>query len=163
MPVIELTTSIDAPIERVFDLARSVDAHTASTSQSKERAVAGRTSGLMEENETVTWEATHFGVKQKLTVKVTRLNKPKEFEDEMISGAFSKLKHTHRFRTEKNHTIMSDRFEFEAPLGILGRLAEKLFLTRYMKSFLLKRNSELKEMAESNHWEQYLAPQTHEV
>jgi ligand-binding SRPBCC domain-containing protein len=158
MPVIELTTSIEAPIERVFDLARSVDAHTASTSQSKERAIAGRTSGLMEENETVTWEATHFAIKQKLTVKMTRLNKPKEFEDEMISGAFSKMKHTHSFRTEQNHTIMSDRFEFDAPLGILGRIAEKLFLTKYMKSFLLKRNSELKEMAESDHWEQYLKP-----
>jgi ligand-binding SRPBCC domain-containing protein len=159
MPVIELTTSIEAPIERVFDLARSVDAHTASTSQSKERAIAGRTSGLMEENETVTWEATHFGIKQKLTVKMTRLNKPKDFEDEMLSGAFSKMKHTHIFWTEKNHTIMSDRFEFEAPLGILGRIAEKLFLTRYMKSFLLKRNCELKDMAESDYWEQYLTTQ----
>ena len=98
-----------------------------------------------------------------LTVKMTRLTKSKEFEDEMISGAFSKMKHTHTFLTEKNHTIMSDRFEFEAPLGILGRLAEKLFLTRYIKSFLLKRNSELKEMAESNHWEQYLTPQAHEL
>ena len=66
MPVIELTTYIEAPIERVFDLARSVDAHTASTSQSKERAVAGRTSGLIEQDETVTWEATHFGIKQSL-------------------------------------------------------------------------------------------------
>ena len=117
----------------------------------------------MKENETVTWEATHFGGKQKLTVKMTRVNKPIEFEDEMISGAFSKMKHTHTFRTEMNHTIMSDRFDFEAPLGILGRFAEKLFLTRYMKSFLLKRNSELKEMAESDHWEQYLATQQNEA
>ena len=156
MPVIELTTSIRAPIERVFDLARSIDAHTASASQSKEKAVAGRISGLMEENEMVTWEATHFGIKQKLTVKMTLMNKPKEFEDEMISGAFSKLKHKHTFECQEDHTIMSDRLEFEAPLGRLGRLAEKLFLTRYMKSFLLKRNSELKKMAESDHWEHYL-------
>ncbi len=156
MPVIELTTRIEAPIERVFDLARSIGAHTASTSQSNERAVAGKTSGLIEENEIVTWEAVHFGIKQKLTVRMTYLIKPKEFEDEMLSGVFSKMKHRHTFRAEGNRTIMFDRFEFEAPLGIFGRLAENVFLTKYMKSFLLKRNSALKVMAESNGWKQYL-------
>ncbi len=48
MPLIELSTGIRAPIERVFDLARSIDAHVASTGQTRERAVAGRTSGLIE-------------------------------------------------------------------------------------------------------------------
>jgi hypothetical protein len=40
MPVIELSTSISAPVERVFDLARSIDLHTNSTSSTGERAVA---------------------------------------------------------------------------------------------------------------------------
>ncbi|PXA02846.1 cell division protein [Coraliomargarita sinensis] len=159
MAVIELTTQINAPIERVFDLARSIDAHTASTSQSKERAVAGKTEGLMELDDTVTWEATHFGVKQKLTVRMTILNRPKVFEDEMTKGAFSKMKHTHLFKEKESRTEMSDRFEFEAPLGILGRLAEKMFLTNYMKAFLRKRNEELKQMAESGNWEQFLPQQ----
>ncbi|MEM7791306.1 MAG: SRPBCC family protein [Verrucomicrobiota bacterium] len=159
MAVIELTTQINAPVERVFDLARSIDAHTASTSQTKERAVAGRTSGLMEQNETVTWEATHFGVKQKLTVRMTIVERPEVFEDEMIDGAFSKMKHTHRFKEKEDGTQMSDRFEFKAPLGILGRLVEKIFLTNYMKAFLIKRNEELKRMAESDLWKQFLSKQ----
>ena len=163
MTVIELTTQINAPIERVFDLARSIDAHTASTSQSKERAVAGRKEGLMEQNETVTWEATHFGVKQKLTARMTTLEKPKVFIDEMTKGAFSIMKHTHRFKEKENGTEMSDRFEFEAPLGTLGLLAEKLFLKKYMKSFLLKRNKGLKQMAESDIWKQFLPQQAEQV
>ena len=110
----------------------------------------------MEQDETVTWEATHFAVKQKLTVRMTILDRPRVFEDEMTKGAFSKMKHTHQFKEKENGTEMSDRFEFEAPLGILGILAEKMFLTKYMKSFLLKRNEELKQMAESDIWKQFL-------
>ena len=128
----------------------------ASTSQSKEIAVAGRTTGLMEESELVTWEATHFGIKQKLTVKMTSLNKPTMFEDEMISGAFSSMKHRHSFRESKSGTEMTDRFEFRAPLGILGKIAEIIFLKKYMESFIMKRNAELKHMAESNQWKDFI-------
>jgi ligand-binding SRPBCC domain-containing protein len=162
MALIQLTTRIAAPAERVFDLARSIDAHMASTSQSGERAIEGRTSGLIEEGETVTWEATHFGVKQRLKVKMTKVERPFVFEDEMVSGAFSSMSHQHRFEEKNGETEMSDRFEFQAPLGFLGRIAETLFLTKYMKSFLKKRNEELKEMAESDLWQKYINKKAHQ-
>lgn len=88
MPTLHLRTLINAPIERVFDLARSIDAHMASTSQTREKAISGRTSGLIEQGETVTWEATHFGIRQQLSVRITQMDRPYHFEDEMISGAF---------------------------------------------------------------------------
>jgi len=156
MASIELETQIDAPIERVFDLARSIDAHMASTEGSNERAVAGRTTGLIEDGETVTWEAKHFGVKQRLSVRVTRFERPHLFGDEMISGAFSSMHHTHRFTKSGEGTLMKDEFHFTAPFGIFGRLAECLFLTSYMRRFLTKRASELKSMAESEEWRSYL-------
>lgn len=156
MALIRLTTRIAAPVERVFDLARSIDAHMASTSQSGEKAIEGRTSGLIEEGEAVTWEATHFGVKQRLKVKATKVERPFLFEDQMVSGAFSSMSHQHRFQEKNGETEMRDIFEFRAPLGFLGRIAETLFLTSYMKSFLMKRNEELKEMAESDLWRNYI-------
>ncbi len=156
MPLIELETQIDAPIERVFDLARSIDAHMASTKGSGERAVAGRTSGLIGEGETVTWEATHLGIKQRLSVRVTKFDRPHLFGDEMISGAFASMNHTHRFTESGEGTVMKDEFHFSAPFGILGRIAEAMFLTAYMKRFLAKRAAELKAMAESNEWYHYL-------
>jgi ligand-binding SRPBCC domain-containing protein len=162
MALILLTTNIAAPADRVFDLARSIDAHMASTSQSGERAVEGRTSGLIEEGETVTWEATHFGVKQRLKVKMIRVERPFVFEDEMVSGAFSSMSHQHRFDEKNGETEMTDRFEFRAPLGFLGRIAEALFLTNYMKSFLKKRNEELKKMAESDLWKNYINKTAHQ-
>ena len=41
MPVIDISTVIAAPIERCFDLSRSIDLHLESMSHTNERAVAG--------------------------------------------------------------------------------------------------------------------------
>ena len=149
MPLIELTTEIRAPVERVFNLARSIDAHLSSTAQTNERAVGGRTSGLIELGETVTWEARHLGVRQRLTVEITEMSFPYSFEDVMTKGAFSHMRHRHEFTETDGVTTMGDRFEFVAPLGILGRVAERLFLTAYMTRFLKIRNAHLKTIAES--------------
>ena len=48
--------------------------------------------------------------------------------------------------------------QFRAPLGFLGRVAEFLFLRAYMKRFLVKRNVELKTLAEGNAWRQFMEP-----
>ena len=149
MTVVRLETLILAPIERTFDLARSIDAHVAGAEASRERAVAGVTSGLIGLGEQVTWEARHFGVTQRLTVRITELERPHRFVDEMVSGAFRSMRHTHTFVEVTGGTEMRDVFQFEAPLGFLGKVAERLFLTRYMTRFLLTRNAALKQLAES--------------
>lgn len=230
MPLIHLITSIKAPIQVVFDLSRSIDFHQESVSKTREKAVAGRTSGLIELGETVTWEAFHLGVKQQLTTKITAMvqNRPLSdlishpecsnlctsilisshpeclnwrpsilssqaqktqgaslsvskgamrftqctssnvskgaksgyyFVDEMVKGVFKSIKHEHLFYEEKDCvvslqstrsdlTVMVDLFHFEAPLGILGKLANVLFLKRYMTHFLNVRNAAIKEAAE---------------
>lgn len=156
MPVIALTTVIRAPRERVFDLARSIDAHQDSTGGTEERAVAGVTTGLIGMNDEVTWEARHFGVRQRLTVRVTAFDRPKHFQDIMVSGAFKRMVHDHEFAEHPTGTLMRDRFEFQSPLGILGRIADWLFLTNYMRRFLVQRNEVLKQLAESAEWRRYL-------
>jgi len=156
MPVIELSTVICAPRERVFDLARSIDAHQDSTGGTEERAVAGVTSGLIGLNDEVTWEARHLGVRQRLTVRVTAFARPKHFQDVMISGAFKRMVHDHEFAEHSSGTLMSDRFEFESPLGILGGIVDWLFLTSYMRRLFVRRNEVLKQLAESAEWSRYL-------
>ena len=156
MPVIELSTVIRAPRERVFDFARRIDAHQDSTGGTEERAVAGVTSGLIGLNDEVTWEARHLGVRQRLTVRVTAFARPKHFQDVMISGAFKRMVHDHEFAEHSSGTLMSDRFEFESPLGILGGIVDWLFLAAYMRCFIVRRNEVLKQLAESAEWSRYL-------
>jgi ligand-binding SRPBCC domain-containing protein len=156
MPLIYLETYVRAPRERVFDLARSIDAHQDTAASTQEKAVQGVISGLLGAGEEVTWEARHFWVKQRLTVKMTRFEPPHSFQDVMLRGAFSEMRHDHLFEEADSGTLMIDRFYYTAPLGILGRLAEVLFLTRYMRAFLAERNSILKKTAESGEWRKYL-------
>jgi len=148
MTIINLLTEIRAPISQCFDLARSVDIHLLSAAKTNERAIAGRTSGLCELGDTVTWEATHFGVKQKLTVEITRFERPHSFEDRMVRGAFRSMKHEHRFEEQNGITVMSDKFEYEVPLGFLGIVFDGLILKGYMMRFLMKRNDFIKSIAE---------------
>lgn len=157
MAVIELTTLIQAPIERVFDLSRSIDAHQHSTATTSEIAVGGITSGLIGLGEEVEWEAHHFGLRQRLSVRITAFSEPTHFRDEMIKGAFSTMRHDHYFEMIGDNTEVKDVFEYTTPLGPLGKIAEKVFLTRYMRNFLIKRNLILKHVAETDKWKVFLS------
>ena len=149
MAKIELNTIINAPIEVVFDLSRSIDLHLESTKQTGEQAIAGKTSGLIEPGEWVTWRARHFGIRQNLTSKITVFNRPDFFADEMVSGAFKSFRHEHYFIKENEQTLMIDIFSFESPGGILGRLFNWLILKRYMTDLLTERNRVIKAHAEN--------------
>lgn len=152
MPIIELITLIKAPKGLVFDLSRDIDVHQESTKQTGERAIAGKTSGLIELGESVTWRAKHFGVWQNLSSKITEMEAPNYFVDEMLSGAFKSFRHEHIFEEdEKGNTIMTDRFDFESPFGYLGNLVNQLVLTRYMTTLLEERNQVIKREAERPH------------
>jgi len=149
MPVIIMRTRVAAPPARCFDLARDVELHQRSTAASRERAVAGVTAGLLGAGDEVTWEATHFGVRQRLTSRITEFDPPNRFVDEMVRGAFARFRHEHQFLSVPDGTDMVDIFDYTAPLGPLGRLADGLFLRRYMTALLRERNAYLKRAAES--------------
>ena len=157
MVTIELETVVDAPPERVFDLSRSIDLHRASAGHTGEEAVAGRTSGLIGLGESVTWRARQFGVRQRLTTRISGYDRPRWFRDEMVRGAFAWFIHDHHFDASPGGgTRMRDVFRFAAPLGPLGWAAERLVLRRYMTRFLQHRNAEIKRTAESEEWREYL-------
>ena len=156
MPTIKLTTEIAAPIATVFDLARSIDLHKLSTSQTNEKAVAGRTTGLIELGETVTWEATHFFVRQQLKAQIVKFERPNYFRDSMVSGAFRRFDHDHFFERCDGGTLMTDVFDFTSPLGPIGQLANWLFITRHMRKLLVIRDQLIKSVAESGDVEQFI-------
>ncbi|GAB5555279.1 MAG: hypothetical protein Sapg2KO_48700 [Saprospiraceae bacterium] len=156
MPIIRLETIITTPIQIVFNLSRSIDLHEISTKQTNEKAIAGITSGLIKKGESVTWRAKHFGVYHQLTTKITDFKSPHYFVDEMEKGIFKSFKHEHVFEENEVGTLMKDVFDYQSPLGILGRLADRLFLKRYMTELLIKRNQTIKLYAESGQWETIL-------
>ena len=149
MPKIELTTEIDSTIGICFDLSRSIDLHKISTAKTNELAIEGVTSGLISLNEFVTWEAKHFGIRQKLTTKITAFERPDYFVDEQIRGAFKSFRHEHIFEMVSGKVIMKDIFEFHSPFGIFGIFFNKIILTNYMRKLLIERNRVIKDFAET--------------
>jgi ligand-binding SRPBCC domain-containing protein len=160
MARIELSLVVAAPPSRCFDLARSVEAHLRSTTATGERAVGGRTAGLLGLGDEVTWRARHLGVWQELTSRITGFDRPRYFRDSMVRGAFARFDHDHYFEPANGETLLREVFDYRAPLGPLGRLAERLFLSAYMRRFLLARMQELKALAESDAWVECLPPAT---
>ena len=156
MPIIKLETAVNAPLERVFDLARCIDVHRETMTRHKERAVAGVCKGLINMGEQVTWEAVHFGVRQTLTSKITVYDRPHHFRDSMVEGAFARFDHDHFFASSGTLTLMSDVFDYAELFGVLGRIADRLFLDNYMQRILAERNRVIKQIAESDEWEKFL-------
>jgi ligand-binding SRPBCC domain-containing protein len=161
MITLDETTIISAPIDRCFDLARSVEVHLAGNTHFGEEAVAeaGANTGLLNLGDIVTWRARHFFVRQRLTSQITAFDPPRYFQDSMLRGAFRSMQHDHYFRAHADsRTEMRDVFRFAAPVPLLGRIAEVLVLRRYMQSLLRERNAVIRQIAESptDAWQQYL-------
>jgi ligand-binding SRPBCC domain-containing protein len=152
MALIKIETLIHAPIEVCFDLSRNIDLHMRSTEHTREVAIEGVTTGLIGLNEQVTWEATHFGIRQKLTVRITSFDRPRHFRDSQVRGAFRRFDHDHYFvQAEGGATLMRDEFDYDSPLGLVGVVADHVFLKAYMRSFLDRRNLAIRKAAEANY------------
>jgi ligand-binding SRPBCC domain-containing protein len=149
MQTVRIETFIAAPPERCFDAARDLDLHLESMAHTGERAVGGRTSGLIEMGEEVTWRARHFLVTQHFTSRITAFDRPHHFQDSMQRGAFRSFVHDHLFEARDGGTLMTDVLAFAAPLGVLGWLAEVLVLRRYLTRLLESRAKTVKAAAES--------------
>lgn len=157
MVSLEQSILINAPIQRCFDLSRSIEVHLLGTEQTGEQAVGGVTKGLIGPNEFVRWRAKHLGFWQHLTSKITVYDSPNYFQDTMIEGAFKFMQHDHYFlATSESETEMRDRLTFAAPVSLLGNIAEHLFLKRYMDRLLRHRNEVIRQVAESDSWQDFI-------
>lgn len=153
---VEDETIISAPIERCFMLSLSVDLHVLAAKAAKEKAVGGKTSGIMELGDSVTWLAKHFGIYQKFTSMIVKYQYPDYFWDEMMKGPFKTFRHEHYFEFKNDMTIMKDILVFESPGSVFGKMVNKMFLQKYLENFLGKRNKVIKMFAETDRWKSIL-------
>jgi ligand-binding SRPBCC domain-containing protein len=146
---IDLSLRIAASPDVVFDLSRSIDTHSASMSQSGEQAVDGITEGHIELGEQVTWRARHFGVTFHMTSRITEMERPRRFVDEQVAGPFRYWRHIHSFEAEADGTRMLDEIDYETPIGLVGHVADRLLLNRYLTDLIARRDDFIKKSAEA--------------
>jgi len=142
---IRLETIVPGPPEQVFDLARDIDFHQRSMSGSGERAVAGRTSGLIGPGESVTWRATHLGLNWQLTSRITSFDRPNSFVDDQQNGPFASFRHAHRFEKVDGRTRMLDDWHHELRYGLVGRIVDRVVVGRLMRRLLRARAKAIAE------------------
>jgi ligand-binding SRPBCC domain-containing protein len=148
MPRLELQNLIHAPVEVCFDLARDMDFHQRSLEHTGERIVAGVDRGLIDVRQVVTFEAKHFGVRQRFTAQLTEMTPPIYFRDVMIRGAFKRFEHEHIFARSPRGTVMTDKIDFASPFGPIGWVVDRLFMTIYLRRLLQHRADIIKLEAE---------------
>jgi ligand-binding SRPBCC domain-containing protein len=148
MTTIKITTNYFAPIETIFNTNRNIDIHQQSASKTKEIAIAGITSGLINKKETVTWKGKHFGVYLTHQSLISEMIFPTYFVDEQLKGKFKSFKHQHFFEQKENYVEVTDILEYETPFGIFGQLFDKLLLKKHLTNFIIHRNTVLKNLAE---------------
>ena len=150
MTTIQLSTTIKAPIEIIFDLSRNIDVHQQSTAKSNETAIDGITSGLINVNETVTWRGKHFGIYLTHKSLISAMVMSTYFVDEMLEGKFKSFKHQHTFIQKNGFVIMEDKIQYETPYGIFGKLFDHFLLKKHLTTFILERNFFIKTLAEKH-------------
>lgn len=148
MPTFTVTTAIRAPLELCFDLSRDLELHVRSFAHTGEKLVDGPGCRLIELGQRVTWEARHFGVRQRLTAEITAFDRPRHFQDTMRRGAFARFVHDHHFVRDGELTVMRDVVDFASPLGLLGRLVDAILMTRYLRALITGRAAVIRTEAE---------------
>jgi ligand-binding SRPBCC domain-containing protein len=141
-------TVINSEKEIVFDLSRNIDLHQSSMKHTEEKVISGKASGLIELGETVTFKGKHFRFYFIHQSKITEMTFYKSFTDEMTTGSFKSFVHHHRFISKYNCTLMVDEIIYKTPGGILGQIFNMLFLKKYLRHLIEKRNSIIKSKTE---------------
>ena len=148
MTDLEVHTHIAAPPEVCFDLARDLYVHARSLAHTGERVTARPTHSRLELGDEVEFEGRHLGVRQRLRARIEWFDRPRQFRDVMVRGAFRSFAHDHIFEPSAGGTLMRDRLRFAAPLWPLGVAVERVILRPYLARLIAARGREIKSAAE---------------
>ena len=153
MVTIRLTTWINAPVDRCFQLATSVEFRGSDRSSGKAR---GSKSGILRVGDTVSWHAWRWGLRLSHTCRIDDVRPITYFREVAATGNFRHYVHEHHFAPMDDGTRMRGEIKFAAPKGPMGFLMERLLLKRYVTKLLIEEHKRLKRAAESTEWRNFV-------
>ncbi|MEU4620314.1 SRPBCC family protein [Actinoplanes sp. NPDC023801] len=148
--MIEVVSIINAAPATVFDLELDVDVHADSMARSGESAATSTGARRLGPGDEVTFRARHFGLRWRMTSRITAHDRPRHFVDEQTRGPFRSMRHEHWFEDAgAGRTRMIDRMTIRAPFGPLGAVASRLLLVPYLRRLLIERAVHIARLAEA--------------
>jgi len=148
MTIIQVATSIAAPIDDVFDAYRNIMHHEKSSTSIKEKIVDGKTWGLMEVGDVFTVQYEFMGLKQNSNVEVSAMDAPYFFEDRQVAGILKSFSHKHYFTHQNGETIVRDIITYEVGNGPFVSWINKQFIEKRINQLLTERHEYFKQLLE---------------
>jgi ligand-binding SRPBCC domain-containing protein len=151
--------TIHAPIERCFQLSTHLALVEEELGMTPVASGTNRTSGMVQANDTVLWKGWKFGLPQHHQSLIEAFDAPNFFRDRMLRGRFKSFEHDHALKAlDANSTELTDDVRYSLPFGPLGKMAGKLILSPHIRRLMQSRFERIKQLAESDGWQQYLSP-----
>ncbi len=86
------------------------------------------------------------GIKTSWVTEITHVEDQKFFVDEQRFGPYSMWHHEHHFEIKDNGVLMIDKVSYKIPFGILGHIAQVLFVKKQLAGIFNYRVKVLDEM-----------------
>ena len=153
---IHLTTFIEAPMQRVYDLARHISVLKGSLTGTPVQVTSGGGAYLFQRGDTLTFQSRNLGRTRTITARITEMDGKTLFTEEQVKGDLKSYRHSHHFKPTENGTIMIDMIECEGPRDFLGSLAGGHALKSYLEKLTGKRIANIRQYAESDKWKAVL-------
>jgi ligand-binding SRPBCC domain-containing protein len=144
--ILERTTIINAPLERVFDFFCRPENLALLTPPAVRFEIRERPAGPMEAGSRMAYRIRVAGIPLNWVSRITAWNPGRSFIDAQVSGPFRKWVHTHTFTARGSSVEMGDRVEYELPFGILGRLVAGWFVRRQLQGIFGYREKKIREI-----------------
>lgn len=88
------------------------------------------------------------GVKTTWITEITHINEGRYFVDEQRIGPFAMWHHEHILEPENTGVKMKDIVSYQPPLGVIGGIANRLFISKQLKFIFTYREKALQAFFE---------------
>jgi ligand-binding SRPBCC domain-containing protein len=87
-----------------------------------------------------------YGIPLRWRTAIEEFEPMRRFVDVQLRGPYRLWRHTHEFAAENNGTRMTDRVDYQLPLGPLGSIAHSLFVHRTLERIFDYRRQRIEEL-----------------
>ena len=108
--------------------------------------VKSATDEVMRQGTRISYTIRWLGLSMRWESLIAEYEKNVRFADEMIHGPYKSWYHVHRFRAVPDGIEMSDRVDYELPLGPLGGLAHRIMVRRQLEAIFDYREERIRQI-----------------
>lgn len=145
MPIIQVKTLLEAPIEQCFNAARNPLDIVASVPPIKDSIVDSKLVNKVNLGDKFYIDTLLFKEKFKdkflITTKynVVEYVPPFKFSEEVTNIFFKEFKHVHEFTQKKAKVEMVDTIEYKMAFGFIGNIINKRYIDVIIRTYLYNR------------------------